>query len=78
MSNFVTTDVYVHFKMSVKKNSQRKGWFHEKNVAVLLDFVKIASPPSLQFGQLVPLFLNAKNVDLRYIQNDSLSKILLK
>ena len=37
--------------------------FTEK-VAVLLDFVQITSPPpSPQFGQLVPLFLNAKNVD---------------
>ena len=35
-------------------------------------------PPSPQFGQLVQLFLNAKNVDLGNIQNDSLSKILLK
>ena len=50
-----------------------------KKVAVLLDFFQITSPsPSPQFGQLVQLFLNAKNVDLSYIQNDSLSKILLK
>ena len=34
--------------------------------------------PSNQFGQLVQLFLNAKNIDLSDIQNDSLSKILLK
>ena len=50
------------------------GWFHEKKVAVLLDFVQITSP---QFGQLSQLFLNTKNVDLSDIQNDSLS-ILLK
>ena len=35
-------------------------------------------PPSPQFGLLVQHFLNAKNVDLSDIQNDSLSKILLK
>ena len=45
-----------------------------KKAAVLLDFVQITSP---QFGQLVQLILNAKNVDLSDIQNDSLSKILL-
>ena len=49
-----------------------------KNAAVLLDFVQITSPPLTQFGQLVQFFLNAKNVDLSHIQNDSLSKILLK
>ena len=31
-----------------------------------------------QFGHRLQLFLNAKNVDLSDIQNDSLSKILLK
>ena len=36
------------------------------------------TPPTPQFGQLVPLSFNAKNVDLRNIQNDSLSKILFK
>ena len=58
-----------------------------KKVDVFLDFVQITSnpptphpPPPLshQFGQLVPLFLNAKNVNLSDIQNDLLSKILLK
>ena len=34
--------------------------------------------PSPQFWQLVQLFLNAKNIDLSDIQNDTLSKILLK
>ena len=34
--------------------------------------------PSPQFGQLLQLFFNAKNGDLSDIQNDSLSKILLK
>ena len=32
-------------------------------------------PPTPQFGQLVPLFLNAKNVDITDIQNDSLGKV---
>ena len=55
-----------------------------KKVDVFLDFVQITSTPltptplSHQFGQLVPLFLNAKNVNLSDIQNDLLSKILLK
>ena len=40
----------------------------KKKVAVLLDFVQITS---IQFGQLVQLFLNAKNVDLSDIQNYS-------
>ena len=48
------------------------GMVSRKKVAVLLDFVQITSP------QFVPLFFNAKNVDLSNIQNDSLSKILLK
>ena len=56
------------------------GRFHEKKVAIPLDFVQITSTPSPspQFGQLVQLFLNAKDADLSDIQNDSLSKILLK
>ena len=60
------------------------GKVSRKKVAVLLDFVQITSTPppppplSHQFGQLVPLFLNAKNVNLSDIQNDLLSKILLK
>ena len=49
-----------------------------KKAAVLLDFVQIIPTPSPQFGQLVQLFLNAKNVDLRDTQNDSLSEILQK
>ena len=53
------------------------GMVSRKKVAVLLDFVQITSPHP-QFGQLVPLFFNAKNVNLSDIQNDSLSKILLK
>ena len=56
-----------------------KGRFHEKKGARLLDFVQITSLPcSPQFGQLVQIFLNAKNVDLSDIQNDTLSKILLE
>ena len=47
-----------------------------------MDVVKITPhshlPPLPQLGQLVQLFLNAKNVDLSDIQNDLLSKILLK
>ena len=42
-----------------------------KKVAVLLYFVQITP-------QIVQIFLNAKNVDLSNIQNESLSKILLK
>ena len=54
------------------------GRFHEKSCCSF-GFVQITSPPpSPKFGQIVPLFLNAKNVDLSVIQNDSLSKILLK
>ena len=53
-----------------------------ERVAVLLYFVQIAPPtphpPSPQFGPLVQLFLNTKNIDLSDIQNDSLPKILLK
>ena len=50
------------------------GKFHEK-FAILLDFVQIISPPlTPQFGQLVQLFLNAKNVNFSDLQNDSLSK----
>ena len=45
-----------------------KGRIHEKKVAVLLDFVQITSP---QFGQLVQLFLNAKNVDLSQKKSDT-------
>ena len=63
--------VYVHCAMMYMKVSRKK-------VAVLLDSVPITSPLSPQFGQLVQLFLNAKNIDLSYIQNDSSSKILLK
>ena len=54
------------------------GTFSQKKSAVLLDFVQITSPPSPQFGKLIQFFLNAKNTDLSNIQNDSLSKILLK
>ena len=36
------------------------------------------SPPPPHFGQLVQLFLNAKNINLSDIQNDTISKILLK
>ena len=46
--------------------------FHEKKVVILLDFVQIT--PSPQVGQLAQLFLNAKNVNLRNIQNNSLNK----
>ena len=49
----------------------------------LLDFVQITSThplpsPSAQFGQLVQLFLNAKNGDLSDIQNDPLSIFLIE
>ena len=39
---------------------------------------KLPPPPSPQFGQLVQFFFNAKNVNVGDIQNDSLSKIILK
>ena len=44
-----------------------------KKVARLLDFVQITLLPLIW-----TTFLNAKNVDLSDIQNNSLSKILLK
>ena len=52
--------------------------FSRKKAAILLDFVQITSPPSPQFGQLVQLFLNAKNVDLRDIQNEWTYEMVLK
>ena len=52
------------------------GKVSRKKVALFWDFVQIT--PSAQFGQLLQLFLNTKNIDLSDIQNDSLSKILLK
>ena len=44
-----------------------RGRFHEKKVAVLLDFVQITSPPSPspQFGQLAQLFSDVKIQDLK-------------
>ena len=62
----------IHFMRKSKYFVRPKGRIHEKKVAVLLDCVQITSP---QFGQLVQLFLNAKNVDLGDIQNDTLLKI---
>ena len=50
------------------------GKVSRKKVALFWDFVQIT--PSAQFGQLLQLFLNTKNIDLSDIQNDSLSKIL--
>ena len=44
-----------------------------KKTAVLLDFFPNYLP-SPQFGQLVQILLNVKNVDLSDIQNGSLSK----
>ena len=55
----------------------REG-FTKKKLLFFWILSKLPPPPSPQFGQLVPLSLNAKNVDLSDIQNDSLSKILLK
>ena len=51
------------------------GKVSQKKVALFWDFVQIT--PSAQFGQLLQLFLNTKNIDLSDIQNDSLPKILL-
>ena len=53
----------------------REG-FTKKKVARFLDFVRI-SPPLPNLDNLYNFF-NTKNVDLSDIQNDSLSKILLK
>ena len=47
-----------------------------KKAAVLFDFVQITSPLP-KFGQLVQLFLKAKNVDLSDIQNENYPKLLL-
>ena len=54
-----------------------KGRFPEKNCCSF-GFCPNYLAPSPQFGLLVQLFFNANNVDLSDIQNDSLSKILLK
>ena len=63
----------------VREGFTKKSFF-------LLDFVHITKSKNVsqrqitspQFGQLVQLFLNAKNIDLNDIQNDSLSKILFR
>ena len=62
-----------------EKMCQVKGKVHEKSCCSFLSkFVQITSPPpSPQFGQLVQLFLNAKNVDLSDIQSDSLLVLVL-
>ena len=54
-----------------------KGRFSEKG-SCSFKFCPNTSTPSPHFGQLVPLFFNAKNVDLSDIQKDSLSKKFLK
>ena len=54
-----------------------QGRFHKKKLLVFWICPNYL-PPSPEFGQLVQLFLNAKNDDLIVIKNDSLSKILLK
>ena len=54
------------------------GRFTKKKLLFFWILSKLPPPPFPQFGQLVQLFLNAKNVDLNDIQNDSLSKICLK
>ena len=54
-----------------------KGRSHEEKLLFFWILSKLPPPPSPQFEQLY-IFLNAKNVDLSHIQNDLLSKILLK
>ena len=65
---------------SPSSSSQCERWYcpisdigkgSRKKAAVLLDYVQITPP-------LWTTFLNAKNVDLSDIENDSSSKILLK
>ena len=52
--------------------------YREGFTKVLLDFVQITTPhPPPNLDNLYHFF-NAKNVDISDIQNDSLSKILLK
>ena len=48
-----------------------KERYHEKQAALLLDFVQITPPPFPQFGQLVPLFLDVKNNVLARITEPS-------
>ena len=60
---------------------EQKEFNKEKKKLTKLSSARSTVPPpplSHQFGQLVPLFLNAENVNLSDIQNDLLSKILLK
>ena len=65
--------IFIHNKYSTWG---KVSW---KKVAVLLDFVQITSPlPLLPIWITYKTFFNAKNVDLSNIQNNSLSKILLK
>ena len=52
------------------------GKVSRNKFAVLLDFVQITPLPPI--WTILQLFLNAKNVDLSDIQNDSLSEILPK
>ena len=57
---------YVPENIQVLQKRKGLGEGFPKKVAVILDFVQITSTPSPspQFGQLVQLFLNAKNADL--------------
>ena len=68
------------FRSTDKETSEGALGTTMEKAAVVLDSVQITFP-SPQFGQLVLvllLFLNAKNVDVSDIQNDSISEILLR
>ena len=58
------------------KSLGKVSW--EKKLLLFWILSKLPPPPLPQFGELVQIFLNAKDVDFSDIQNDSLSKILLK
>ena len=63
MTYFVCFSLYIIFCF--------KGRFHKKKLLVFWILSKLPPPRSPQLGQLVQLFLNAKNVDLSGNQNDS-------
>ena len=63
----------------IEEYTRYKGWFHEKKLLFFWILSKLTPPPHrLNLDNLYHFFFNAKNVDLSNIQNDSLSKILLK
>ena len=60
----------------MRENAILKGQLHEENLLFFWILSNYLPPP--KFGQAVQLFLNATNVGLSDIQNNSLTKILLK